>query len=80
MLQRLRDEAHRFAIGYHQKLHKKGTFASALDGVPGIGPKRRRALIKYFGSVRAIREASVEEMAKAGNMSVGLAQMAKKYL
>ncbi len=80
MLQRLRDEAHRFAVGYHQKVHKKGVFASALDGVPGIGPKRRRALLKYFGSVKAIREASVEEMAKAGNMSLGLAQMAKKYL
>lgn len=80
MLQRLRDEAHRFAVGYHQKVHKKGTFASALDGVPGIGPKRRRALLKYFGSVKAIREATAEEMAKAGNMSIGLAQMAKKYL
>jgi len=80
MLQRLRDEAHRFAVGYHQKVHKKGTFASALDGVPGIGPKRRRALLKYFGSVKAIREATAEEMAKAGNMSIGLAQMAKRYL
>ena len=43
-LQRVRDEAHRFAIGYHQKVHKKGVFASALDGIPGLGPKRRRAL------------------------------------
>jgi excinuclease ABC subunit C len=80
LLQRLRDEAHRFAIGYHQKVHKKGAFASALDGIPGLGPKRRRALLKYFGSVKAIREASVEEMAKAGSMSVGLAQVVKKYL
>ena len=80
MLQRVRDEAHRFAVGYHQKVHKKGVFASALDGVPGVGPKRRRALLKYFGSVKAIREATVEELAKAGIMSLGLAQMVKKYL
>ncbi|GAI01953.1 unnamed protein product, partial [marine sediment metagenome] len=48
LLQRLRDEAHRFALGYHQKIRRRQTFASALDSIPGIGPKRKRALLKQF--------------------------------
>ncbi len=79
LLQRLRDEAHRFALGYHQKIHKKATFASALDSIPGIGPKRKRALLKQFGSVRAIQEASADELAAAG-MSQSLAKKVKEYL
>lgn len=80
MLQRLRDEAHRFALGYHQRLHKKETFASAFDTIPGIGPVRRRALLKQFGSIQAIREASLEELAAARGMTRRLAQKIKEYL
>ncbi|MFC2052201.1 excinuclease ABC subunit UvrC [Chloroflexota bacterium] len=80
LLQRLRDEAHRFALSYHHKIRRKGTFASFLDGVPGIGPNRKRALLKHFGSVRAIREASAEELAATGGVSPALAKRLKEYL
>ncbi|RME33466.1 MAG: excinuclease ABC subunit C, partial [Deltaproteobacteria bacterium] len=61
-LQHLRDEAHRFAIEYHRRLRKKRTLNSALDAVPGIGPKRRKRLLQHFGSVKKIREASLEQL------------------
>jgi len=80
LLQRLRDEAHRFALGYHQKIRKKKTFTSALDTIPGIGPKRKRLLLKQFGSVRAIQEAPIEELAATGSMSRGLAKRIKEHL
>jgi len=80
LLQRLRDEAHRFALGYHQKVHKKQVFASVLDTIPGIGPRRKRALLKQFGSVQAIREAPIDKLATAGGMSQNLAQKMKEYL
>ncbi|GAH75694.1 unnamed protein product, partial [marine sediment metagenome] len=80
LLQRLRDEAHRFALGYHQRIRKRQTFASALDTIPGIGPKRKRALLRHFGSVKAIREASIEELATAKGMTRSLAQKIKQYL
>src|SRR5207245_9766285 len=63
MVQRIRDEAHRFGITYHRKLRSERTFKSVLDEIPGIGPKRKQALMKHFGSVRAIGEASVENLA-----------------
>jgi excinuclease ABC subunit C len=80
LLQRLRDEAHRFALGYHQKIHKKQAFASVLDTIPGIGPKRKRTLLIQFGSVQAIREAPIDELATARGMSQSLAQKIKEYL
>ncbi|MBI4267086.1 MAG: excinuclease ABC subunit UvrC [Chloroflexi bacterium] len=80
LLQHLRDEAHRFAIGYYTKLHKRATFTSVLDGIPGIGPRRRRALLKKFGSVQAIREASLEELASTRGMSESVAKRLKEYL
>ncbi len=80
LLQRLRDEAHRFALGYHHKIHKKETFASSLDTIPGIGAKRKRALLKQFGSVQAIRRASIEELAATKGMSQSLAQKIKELL
>jgi len=80
LLQRLRDEAHRFALGYHRGLRKKETFASALDTIPGIGPKRKRALIRRFGSVSAIREAPLEELAAAKGMTQSLAEKIKEDL
>ena len=80
LLQRVRDESHRFALGYHQKVRKKESFASALDSIPGIGPRRKRTLLRKFGSVRAISEASLEELAATKGMSRGLAKKIKEYL
>jgi excinuclease ABC subunit C len=80
LLQRLRDEAHRFALGYHKKVRKRETFASALDTIPGIGPRRKRALLKRFGSVHGIREASERELAAIGGMNQALAEKVKEYL
>ncbi len=80
LLQRLRDEAHRFALSYHRKIRKRQTFASALDTIPGIGTKRKRSLLKQFGSVRAIQETSLEELAATRGMTQNLAKKVKEYL
>ncbi len=80
LLQRLRDEAHRFAITYHRRLRKREIFTSVLDGIQGIGPKRKRALLKQFGSVESIRNAPEEELAAASGMSRGLAKKLKEHL
>jgi excinuclease ABC subunit C len=80
LLQRLRDEAHRFALGYHQRVRQKQAFASVLDSVPGIGPRRKRALLRQFGSVKAIREAPLEELAGVKGMTRGLAEKIKEFL
>ncbi len=80
LLQRLRDEAHRFALGYHHKIRRKNAFDSTLDAVPGIGPRRKRALLRQFGSVRAIRDASEEELAAAEGVSPALARRIKELL
>jgi excinuclease ABC subunit C len=63
LLQRARDEAHRFAITYHRQRRSQGMVASELDGVPGLGPARRQALLKHFGSMKRIRAAEVDEIA-----------------
>jgi excinuclease ABC subunit C len=63
LLQRVRDEAHRFAITYHRQRRSKGMTASELDAVPGLGPARRAALIKHFGSLRKLRAAEVDDIA-----------------
>jgi len=63
LLQRVRDEAHRFAITYHRQRRSKGMTVSALDGVPGLGPARKAALLKHFGSVRKLRGADAAEIA-----------------
>ncbi|MFC2066680.1 excinuclease ABC subunit UvrC [Chloroflexota bacterium] len=80
LLQRLRDEAHRFALDYHTKVHKRGTFTSALDAIPGIGPRRKRALLRQFGSVQAIREAPVDALAATRGMTASQARKLKEYL
>jgi excinuclease ABC subunit C len=80
LLQRIRDEAHRFAVGYHRKLRTKKTLTSILEDIPGIGPKRRQALLKHFGSIEAIRQASVEEMAAVKGMTRKAAEMVKENL
>ena len=80
LLQRIRVEAHRFAIGYHRKLRTKKSLASVLEEIPGIGPKRRQALLKHFGSIEAIRQASVEELAAAKGMTKKAAKMVRENL
>ena len=80
LLQRLRDEAHRFAITYHRKLHRRASTQSRLDEVPGIGPKRKKALLQHFGSLKAIREATVEEVAQVPGLNRELAERVKEAL
>ena len=80
LLQRIRDEAHRFALGYHTGMRKREAFTSVLDAIPGIGPKRKRSLLRQFGSVQAIKEASLEEIATASGMSRSQAEKVKEYL
>jgi excinuclease ABC subunit C len=80
LVQRVRDEAHRFAVTFHRQKRAKSTVKSALDELPGIGPKRRQALIKEFGSVKRIREASVEEIAAVDGISAALAAQIKAAL
>ncbi len=80
LIQRMRDEAHRFAITYHRNLRSKRTSRSALDDVPGVGPRRRKALIKRFGSVQAVREATTDEVASVVGMTRSLAEKVKELL
>lgn len=80
LVQRIRDEAHRFAITYHRDVRGKRALRSQLDDIAGIGPGRKRALLKRFGSVRRIREASVEEVASVPGISRGLADSIKAHL
>ena len=80
MVQRIRDEAHRFGITYHRKLRSDRTFKSVLDEIPGIGPKRKQALLKHFGSVRAMSAASVEDLASLDGMTRDAAEKVKEYI
>ncbi len=75
LLAALRDEAHRFAIGYHRKLRGKEGIASGVEDIPGIGPKRRTALLKHFGSLQCLKEATVEEIADVSGMNRVLAEV-----
>jgi excinuclease ABC subunit C len=78
-LQRIRDEAHRFALSYHLKIRKRATLTSSFS-VPGIGPRRKRALFRHFGSVKKINEASIEEIASVPGMTRQLAERVKEYV
>ena len=73
-LQRLRDEVHRFVIGAHRDKRAKAIGASPLDEVPGIGPARKKALLMHFGTGRAVRNASLEDLRKAPGVSQAVAQ------
>ena len=77
LVQRVRDEAHRFALTYHRGVRRKAGFQSALDTIPGVGPKRKKALLKKFGSVRGIREASVDDIASTVGFTAALAMKVK---
>ncbi|HEX7066333.1 MAG TPA: excinuclease ABC subunit UvrC [Bacillales bacterium] len=66
LLQRVQDEVHRFALTFHRQVRGKSMIQSSLDGIPGVGEKRRRKLLRHFGSVKKIREASLEQLREAG--------------
>jgi excinuclease ABC subunit C len=80
LVQRLRDEAHRFAITYHRQLRDRRTVRSAFDDLPGVGPKRKRELLKVFGSVKRVRDAPVEQIAAVPGISLALATRIKATL
>ena len=80
LVQRVRDEAHRFAITFHRERRSKKSVQSTLDVVPGVGPKRKRMLIRRFGSVKGIREASLEEVAAVPGMTLRVARAIKDHI
>jgi excinuclease ABC subunit C len=80
LVQRIRDEAHRFAITYHKKIRQKKGMRSLLDEVRGIGPRRKAALLKRFGNVQAIRDASIDDVAAVPGMTRAAAQRLKEML
>ena len=80
LVQRLRDEAHRFAITYHRDLRRKAAVKSAFDDLPGIGPARKRALLRTFGSAKRVREAPVEQIAAIPGIGRALAERIKAGL
>ena len=80
LVQRLRDEAHRFAITYHRDLRSKRQTRSAFDDLPGVGPKRRRALLRVFGSAKRVRDAPVEQIAAVPGIGAALAARIKETL
>ncbi|MCC6403371.1 MAG: excinuclease ABC subunit UvrC [Fimbriimonadaceae bacterium] len=80
LLTRLRDEAHRFALTYHRKLRDKRMHGSVLDEIPGIGPRRRRMLLRSFGSIAAIRHATVEQIAAVPTLTRRQAEVIHEFL
>jgi len=80
LVRRIRDEAHRFAVAHHRVRRRRAGLASELDAVPGIGPARRRALLRTFGSLERIRAASEEELAAVPGISRALARAIKEHL
>ena len=78
-LQRLRDEAHRFAIGTHRAKRAKSLTTSTLDEVPGIGPNRKRALLMHFGTARAVKGAALEDLERAPGISKATARQLHDY-
>ncbi|MBL8920882.1 MAG: excinuclease ABC subunit UvrC [Myxococcaceae bacterium] len=79
-LTRLRDEAHRFAITYQRKLSRKRGLASALDEVPGVGEARRSALLRHFGSLKRLKEASIEELSEVEGVGPAVAERLHAFL
>jgi excinuclease ABC subunit C len=80
LLQRVRDEAHRFAITYHRQVRTGRTLRSQLDDIPGIGPKRKKALIKRFGSLKSIAAASVDDLTQVEGISREIAERVKEHI
>ncbi len=80
LVQRVRDEAHRFALAYHVNLRQRRALESTFDHIPGVGPKRKKALVHRFGSLQGVKEAPVEEIAAVPGMTVSLARKVKEML
>jgi excinuclease ABC subunit C len=80
LVQRIRDETHRFAITFHRQKRGKSALKSSLDDLPGIGPARKKVLLKHFGSPKRIREATVEELMEVDGISRGLAEKIRENL
>jgi excinuclease ABC subunit C len=80
LIQRVRDEAHRYAITTHRRARNKLGLSSTLEAIPGVGPGRRKALLKAFGSMDKIRAATVEELAAVPGMTLKVAQQVKEFL
>jgi excinuclease ABC subunit C len=80
LVQRVRDEAHRFAVTFHRERRAKSSIRSSLDDIPGVGPKRKRALLKHFGSVKAIKDASAADLTVVEGISPTLAIQIKSAL
>jgi len=80
LLQRVRDEAHRFGLDYHRRLRRRSRIGSVLDAIPGVGPTRRAALLKAFGSVAAMREATAEQLASAAGVPMSVAERVHAYV
>jgi excinuclease ABC subunit C len=80
LLQRVRDEAHRFAIAYHRKLRGRSMTTSALDGIPGVGEGRRKQLVRHFGSPRKVSQATVEEIAEVPGFGPRLARTVWEHI
>jgi excinuclease ABC subunit C len=78
-LQRLRDEVHRFVIGGHRAKRSKAIVKSPLDDIPGIGPARKKALLMHFGTAKAVRAASLEDLQRAPGVSKAMAQGIHDY-
>ena len=79
-IQRLRDEAHRFAITYHRRIRQKSLSASVLDEIPNVGPRRKQALLQHFGSIEAIREASLDGLLSVKGIPRSVAENIRKHL
>jgi excinuclease ABC subunit C len=80
LVKRIRDEAHRFAITYHRELRGKAMTASILDEIPGVGPTRKQALVKAFGSVKRLRQAGASEIAQVKGIGAELANDIAEFL
>lgn len=80
LVQRLRDEAHRFAITYHRNTRRKSAFKSQLDDVPGVGPTRKKALMKHFGSIKAMRAATIAELTQVDGVNEKVALALKSAI
>ena len=80
MIQRLRDEAHRFAVTYHRRIRQKSLSESVLDEIPNVGPRRKQALLQHFGSIEAIREASLDGLLSVKGIPRSVAENIRKHL
>jgi excinuclease ABC subunit C len=80
LLQQVRDETHRFALAYHRTLRGKAGLRSALDEIPGIGPRRKRQLLQRFGSLKRLRTSSLEDLTRVGGLPLKLAEATYRVL